>query len=204
MSAACSSAAHTSQSSLSTAAPRIPANGAVLWPAPSDPLARARAAGLVPQAFETLQHHVHAHLDVYLNGAAVTVPAGIGINIADPAVHRFVVDGQPAFGGISPPCAQPCISPLHTHDVTGILHTESPTDVDHTLGQFFIEWGVRLDADCVGGYCRPQWPIAVYVDGNKLAAGPPPSITLTDHKEIAIVIGSPPAQIPAVADFSNA
>jgi len=128
----------------------------------------------------------------------VTVPAGIGINIHDPAVHLFTTDGQPAYGGISPPCQQACISPLHTHDVTGVLHTESPTDVDHTLGQFFTEWGVRLDAACVRTYCKPQWQIAVYVDGVKLGASDDPrAILLTDHKEIAIVIGTPPTMIPS-------
>jgi hypothetical protein len=84
---------------------------------------------------------VHAHLDVFVNGTAVTVAAAIGIKINDPAVHRFVTNGQQTYGGISPLCAQPCISPSHTHDVTGILHTESPTDVDHTLGQFFYRVG---------------------------------------------------------------
>lgn len=36
----------------------------------------------------------------------------------------------------------PCISPLHTHDTTGSLHTESATAVPNRLGQFFTEWGV--------------------------------------------------------------
>ncbi len=134
----------------------------------------------------------------------MTVPAGIGINISDPAVHRFVTDGKPAYGGISPPCAQACISPLHTHDVTGILHTESPVNVDNTLGEFFTEWGVTLNSNCVGSYCKPRWRIAIYVNGHDVGAARPQAITLTDHKEIAIVIGTPPAQIPATGDFSQA
>ena len=40
------------------------------------------------------------------------------------------------------PCDKPCISPLHTHDVTGIIHTESSTHKDNTLGQLFVEWNV--------------------------------------------------------------
>src|SRR5882724_11997757 len=47
--------------------------------------------------FQTLEHHVHAHLDVFLDGSPVTVPAGIGININNPAVHTFVIDGQPGY-----------------------------------------------------------------------------------------------------------
>ena len=204
--AACSSSGHSGGSATTTtptsSAP-APASGAVPWPAPPNPLARARAAGFVPRAFETLEHHVHAHLDVFVDGVPVVVPAGIGINTADPGVHKFVTDGQPSYGGISPPCAQACISPLHTHDVTGILHTESPTNVDNTLGEFFTEWGVKLNASCVGGYCKPQWKIAVYVNGKSVGATDPRSIRLTDHKEIAVVIGTPPAHIPATGDFSQ-
>jgi hypothetical protein len=176
--------------------------GAAPWPAPPDPLQRASAAGLVPEPFETLIHHVHAHLDVFIDGAPVTVPAGIGINVNDPAVHHYVIDGAPAYGGISPPCAQPCISPLHTHTQSGILHTESPTAVDNTLGQFFVEWNVALTPTCVGGYCQPQWPIAVFVDGQSFT-GDPRTIALSNHKEIVIAIGHPPARIPSTANWNT-
>ena len=166
-------------------------------------MARARAAGLVPDTHETLFHHVHAHLDVFVNGERVTVPAGIGINIHDPGVHVFPdIAGATGYGGISVPCKTACISPLHTHDVTGIIHTESPTQVDNNLGEFFVEWGVKLDATCVDRYCRPDTKIAVYVNG-KLFTGDPRTIDLSNHKEIAIAIGTPPAEIPKVGDFSQ-
>ncbi|MBA3743537.1 hypothetical protein [Sporichthya sp.] len=45
------------------------------------------------------------------------------------------------YGGIEQ-CAQPCISPLHTHDPDGILHTEAKQDTLNTLGQFFTVWGI--------------------------------------------------------------
>jgi hypothetical protein len=167
----------------------------VLWPAPSDPMARARAAGLVPETHESFLHHVHAHLDVFVGGRQIVVPAGIGINITDPEVKHLTFDGQPAYGRISE-CSKPCISPLHTHDVSGILHTESPTAVDNTLGQFFTEWAVKLDAECVANYCLPASKVAVYTDGKRFT-GDPRSIPLTDQLEIAIVIGDPPAKIPS-------
>jgi hypothetical protein len=189
----CSSSKKTSSSSRGTVK---------LWPAPSDPMARARAAGLLPETHESFLHHVHAHLDVYLDGKQVVVPAGIGIDITNPDVKHLTVAGQPAYGRISE-CSKPCISPLHTHDVTGILHTESPTLVDNTLGQFFTEWAVKLDAECVATYCRPSSKVAIYVDG-KPFSGDPRSIPLTDQREIAIVIGKPPATIPSTADFSAA
>jgi hypothetical protein len=157
----------------------------------------------VPERREQLAYHVHAHLDVFLNGRAVTVPAGIGINISDPGVHRFPgPGGTNGYGGISL-CTKPCISPLHTHDTSGILHTESATVTPNRLGQFFIEWGVRLTPACVGPFCAPAAPIAIFVDGTRFQ-GDPRQIGLANHREIAIVIGSPPTQIPGAADFSAA
>ena len=101
-----------SRGSGSEAAPE-PATGGVPWPAPSDPLDRAIAAGLEPETQEFLNFHVHAHLDVFVNGSPVEVPAGIGIDITDPAVHTTQSDLGPTYGGIDPGCAEPCISPLH-------------------------------------------------------------------------------------------
>jgi hypothetical protein len=166
-----------------------PTAGGLPWPAPSNPLELARKAGLDPETHETLVFHVHAHLDVYVNGKAVVVPAGIGININDPAVHS---GPGPAYGGISPACAQVCISPLHTHDTSGIIHTEAKTAVPNKLGAFLTEWNVKLDRSCVGGYCSG---VQVFVDGKRFT-GDPATIQLTDKKEIAFVIGTPPKTIP--------
>jgi hypothetical protein len=180
-----------------TRAAPIPAQGAAPWAAPANPLALTRRAGLVPETHEFVNFHVHAHLDVFVNGEPVTVPAAIGVEIDDPAVKRFEAsDGSTAYGGISPPCAKPCISPLHTHSTDGVLHTEAKENRPNTLGEFFVEWDVRLDDRCVGGYCRSQAPIAYYVDGN-VYDGDPREITIEDKREIAIVIGSPPDAIPS-------
>jgi hypothetical protein len=178
------------------AAPK-PASGAPPWPAPPNPMELTRHAGLVPERAEFLEYHVHAHLDVFVNGDPAEVPAGIGINIKDPAVKKVeVADGKFGYGGISPPCKKPCISPLHTHVDDGILHTESKTPTPNRLGQFFVEWAVKLDRRCVGGYCAPQAATAIFVNGKKYA-GDPRQIELSDGKEIAIVIGSPPSSIPS-------
>jgi hypothetical protein len=179
------------------------AGATVPWRAPDDPLARTVRAGLKPERKEHLTYHVHAHLDVFVDGRPISVPAGIGINIDDSAVRRFdEPDGSFSYGGIDPACHKACISPLHTHDASGVLHTESKTPKPNTLGQFFTEWGVPLSNSCVGKYCDPK-PVAVYVNG-KRHAGDPRAIELTDRKEIAIVIGTPPAKIPKTADLSNA
>lgn len=158
---------------------------------------RAQLAGLKPETHEFLALHVHSHLDVFVNGKPVTVAAAIGIDTSNPAVKEFPgPDGSTGYGGIDPPCAMPCISPLHTHSTDGVLHTEAKKNEFNTLGQLFSEWAVRLNDRCVGGYCRPKGPISIYIDGEPYS-GDPRAIKLEDQREIAIVIGTPPAVIPS-------
>jgi hypothetical protein len=144
------------------------------WSAPRNPLELTRKAGLVPERHETLIHHVHSHLDVFVNRKPVVVPAGIGINM----------------------CQRPCISSLHTHDTSGVLHPESASAVPHRLGQFFTEWGVQLSRSCVNVYCSPTTKITIYVDGKRYN-GDPTKIQLLDQREIAVVVGKPPQSIPS-------
>ena len=166
------------------------------WTAPDNPMALTCEAGLVPEKAEFLQYHVHAHLDVFVNGRPVLVPAGIGIDLDNPAVRADKrPDGIVVGAGLTQECDEPCISPLHTHDPSGLLHTETKTPSPNQLGQFFTEWAVRLTNDCVGGYCKPDVPIKIYVDG-EVATGDPAQIQLSNLREIAIVIGTRPATIP--------
>jgi hypothetical protein len=166
------------------------------WSAPKNPMELTCAAGLVPEKAEFLEYHVHAHLDVFVNGRPVLVPAGIGIDLDNPAtVADTSANGAVIGAGLKQECDEPCISPLHTHDLSGLLHTETKTPSPNELGQFFTEWAVRLTPDCVGAYCKPKTPIKIYVDG-ALETGDPNEIELSDRREIAIVIGTPPAKIP--------
>lgn len=121
--------------------------------------------------------HIHQHLDIFVNGKHEPVPQGIGI-----------YDGQ-------------FLTELHTHDAAGIMHVESPTARNFDLGQFFGVWGVRLNADCVGGYCRQVTPWTVYVNG-KPYSGDPAALVLREHQEIAFVIGKPPKKIPSSYKFA--
>ena len=73
----------------------------------------------------------------------------------------------------------------------------------HTLGQLFTEWGVEFSETCVGEYCAPTTPIAVYIGGQRYE-GDPRAIELADRQVIVVVVGAPPAVIPSTADFSNA
>ncbi|MFF7636197.1 hypothetical protein ACFZB9_24070 [Kitasatospora sp. NPDC008050] len=152
------------------AQPRTTAEGrtsAPPWSAPADPSAAVAAAGLPMLGSEGTVEHVHAHLDVYLDGRAVTVPALVGI---DEGAQR--------------------ISPLHTHDTSGVIHIESPVRADFTLGQFMTEWQVSLAADHLGGArTDAAHTLTAYVNG-KPVTGDPAAIRLGAHDEIALVYGT--------------
>ena len=118
--------------------------------------------------------HIHQHLDVYLNGKKVTVPALVGI------------DQNAQF-----------LTQLHTHDTTGIVHVESPTKRSFRLGEFFGEWGVRLTANCLSTYCgKLHW----WVNGVKMT-GNPAQLVLKAHQEIVIASGKPPFPVPSTYKF---
>ena len=178
-----------------------PATGAVPWRAPADAVTRARLAGVPVDRFEYgvpghPGEHIHAHLDVFVNGAPVRVPAGLGIAISVPGVkHGTSPDGSPSYGGITL-CARVCIAALHTHDDTGVLHIESQKERTYRLGEVFTEWNVRMDGKCVGGYCRPDASVLVFANGERFT-GNPADLELKDNEEIAVVIGSPPKEIPS-------
>ena len=168
------------------------AKGAVPdWPAPPNAMELTRGGGLTPESAEFLEYHVHAHLDVLFNGDRVTVPAGIGIDTTNPAV-----ESDDRGVGLTRECDTPCISPLHTHATDGVLHTETKTPAPNNLGQFFVQWDVKLDASCVGEFCAPGTPIGFYVDGDAYD-GDPREIELSDGREIAVAIGTPPDEIPS-------
>lgn len=157
--------------------PAVIANGA-------QSAAFVEAAGL-PYAQEMLTVHYHAHLDVIVNGKKVVVPPYIGM----------VSDGHKILG----------LSPLHTHDESGVLHIENSVPATFLLGQVFIEWGVRFTPTCLGPYCTGgRNEMAVFVDGKRYR-GDPTRIVLTTHQEVAVVFGAtgnlPPA--PASYHFSS-
>ena len=173
------------------------------WPAPPNPMALADQAGLEPTVKEFLTTHTHAHLDLFVDGQDVEVPAGVGIDIEAPTgIDKVPTDAGTATEYQVTLCDAACLSPLHTHDPSGIIHTESSNaDEDpYTLGQFFTEWGVRLDDSCVGEFCTSNTSVDVYVNGDKYD-GNPADIKLESHLEIAIIIGTPPSVIPDSWEF---
>ena len=118
--------------------------------------------------------HFHAHIDIFIDGKKVKVPALVGIN--------------PGAG---------YLTELHTHNDRGVIHIEAQKSRDFTVGQFFSEWAVYLDSHTIGGYSGLKW----YLNG-KLQTGNPQTLVFKPHQEIAFVVGTPPSKIPSSYKFA--
>jgi len=157
-----------------------PAASSISWPAPVDASARVKAAGLPMLGQEGQVLHIHNHLDVFVDGMAVTVPAEIGIDTAKQQ-----------------------ISPLHTHDTSGVVHIESPVQTDFTLGEFMTEWNVSISKSVLGPLKTGGGKdLRVYVNG-KEQSGDPAALKLVAHDEIAVVYGVPgdKVRVPSSYDW---
>ena len=147
----------TGSSHRSTSAAALPTpvaatgGGIPPWPAPASPDGHIVGADLRLLDQEGTALHFHAHLDIAINGAAVPVPADLGINVKTQK-----------------------ISEMHTHDATGVIHIEAPdTTRRYVLGQLFAEWGVRLNATHIGALATsPGKTLVAYVDGKPVGGDP--------------------------------
>jgi hypothetical protein len=149
--------------------------------APWPPEYRYLADRLAPLDLTTLAGHnnlvlhFHVHIDIFVNGKSVKVPALVGIN--------------PGAG---------YLTELHTHDDRGVIHIEAQKKRDFTVGQFFAEWAVYLDAHSIGGYSGMTW----YLDGKPQTINPE-TLVFKPHQEIAFVVGKAPAKIPPSFKFQQ-
>ncbi len=117
---------------------------------------------------EQLVYHIHAHLTVYDAGKLVTIPAGIGIDQKDK-----------------------CIYWLHTHDTSGVIHVESPTEKQYVLKNFLDIWGqVAGPTSFLTHVIAASHSVRAYV-GSSLYSGDPGTIVLTPHKVITLEYGPP-------------
>ena len=147
--------------------------------APHTPLpAVSTIDGIECNPMEQAVFHIHAHLDIIINGVYFLVPSQIGI-------------------------PSNCFYWLHTHDESGIIHIEAPMHRDFTLGQFFDIWGKKLSNDQIFNYvANANNPLNVYINGTKVSDGTNyRDIKLHAHDEIAIVYGNPPSTIPSSYKF---
>lgn len=70
------------------------------------------------------QFHIHAGLEIDLEGRSQEIPADIGVTPS-------------------------CMNSLHTHDASGQIHIEAPVKRDFTLGDFFAVWKKPFSRDQV-------------------------------------------------------
>ncbi|GEM_PF-499264 len=95
--------------------------------------------------------HIHPSLNVTLDGKSLIIPAGIGINITlwnDHSLDQYGMQPMKMTMKDTSMIMQG-MSPLHTHDSSGIIHVESNEFRNYTLGQFLQIWGVDLHGKVV-------------------------------------------------------
>lgn len=91
--------------------------------------------------------HNHVSLNVTIDGKPIIVPSSIGITqtgifadsslFADHSLDKYGMEGM---------------SPLHTHDSSGLIHVESNTVRNYFLGEFLDIWkGLNIDGKNVIG-----------------------------------------------------
>ena len=144
--------------------------------------------GVSCDASEQVVYHIHAHLTVFVNGAARQVPAAIGIPGAqaqNTPTGPFVASGS-------------CFYWLHTHAADGIIHIESPVQRTYTLGDFFDIWGQPLSTTQVG---PAHGPVTALFNG-RVYQGNPRDIPLEKHAQIQLEVGKPLIS-PASITFPN-
>jgi len=128
---------------------------------------------------EALVFHIHAHLDVIVDGKSATVPAGIGIKPNE------------------------CLYWLHTHNTSGVIHIESPREITFTLAQFIQVWdntpGVSPNFEEM---TNGDKNLRVFVNGIEVKDSFD-KIQLSAHDEIVIVSGSVPPSIPSSYEFGG-
>jgi hypothetical protein len=144
--------------------------------------------GIECSSSEQTLFHIHAHLTIFVDGAARLVPYGIGIPNAQTEstpVGPFVGSGS-------------CFYWLHTHAADGIIHIESPIRRVYTLGNFFDIWGQALSSTEVGS---AKGPVTALYNGQRYQ-GNPREIPLTAHAQIQLDVGRP-LVAPDVIEFPS-
>ncbi|CAG9231844.1 conserved hypothetical protein [Paraburkholderia sabiae] len=122
--------------------------------------------GLVCASGMSEAYHVHAHLAIINNGQWLALPKNVGI-------------------------LSQCNYEMHTHDQTGIIHIETPSVKNFTLGQFFDIWGQTLSRTNVAGVTGT---VVAYINDNgdvRRYEGELRDIPLTSHRDITLQVGTP-------------
>ncbi|WP_051943052.1 hypothetical protein [Streptacidiphilus rugosus] len=129
-------------------------------------------------SMEQTVYHIHSHLQVFVDGKPATIPYGIGI--VPPYELQTQQDGTPFVQGGKE------FYFLHTHDESGVIHVESPTQNTYTLGNLFDLWNQPLNSGQVAGH---KGSVTVFVDG-KPYTGDVRSIVFKNLEKIQIDVGT--------------
>jgi hypothetical protein len=138
--------------------------------------AGAPVDGIHADTLERVRFHIHAHLQIYVDGQQRIVPGGIGI--VPPYTVQTTPDGPFVAAGAA-------FYWLHTHDATGVIHIESPVRRTYTLGEFFDVWGQPLGPDQVG---PAHGRVTALVNGVRVP-GDPRHIPLGAHDVLQLAVG---------------
>lgn len=138
-----------------------------------------KVQGVQCDPLEGTVFHIHAHLDVIVDGKSVEVPSGIGIKPNE------------------------CLYWLHTHNTSGVIHIESPQQTTFTLTQFIQVWyntpGISPSFEQLTNNDKN---FKVFVNGIEFKDSYD-KISLHAHDEIVIVSGSVPPSIPSTYAFGG-
>jgi hypothetical protein len=126
---------------------------------------------------EQLAYHIHAHVQVYVNGEPRALPGAIGM--VGPVAQ------QTPYGPFY--SAQQCIYWLHTHTSDGVIHIESPSARIYTLGNFFNVWNQPLSGTQVAG---EKGKVTAFLNAKPWTESPT-AIPLRSHASIQLDVGSP-------------
>jgi hypothetical protein len=126
--------------------------------------------GIRCDSMEFTKFHIHAHLDIFVDGKPFTVPSQIGI---DP-------QGR-------------CLYWLHTHDDSGVIHIESPIEREFSIGNFIDIWDQTFNNTNLfdnNSVNDTNSALRLFVNGVEVPTGTDfRNISISAHDEIALIIG---------------
>ncbi len=105
--------------------------------------------------------HIHPHLEIEILGKTQVIPAGIGLS---QSFHESI----------------------HTHDLSGEIHVESPVLREFYLSEFFSVWKKSFNETCIMEYCIDEnHTMSFYV--NEVKSDHYGSLLLRDLDRIKII-----------------
>lgn len=128
-------------------------------------------AGIRCDRSEHSNYHIHAHVDIFIDGKPYPIPEAVGI------------------------VGRSCLYWLHTHDRSGIIHVEAPQARYFTLDQFFLVWNATAQT----APAVKQTP-KIFVNGKRVSGGLA-QVEMVDLTQIAVIYGKEPPKIPSSYDF---